>query len=180
MKYSYAIFVLAAISIVSACHEARDQNKIIRQVLCNGMIEKTAEIINTTVEDGYPCGVSFEKGEVYVQSTLPVEKKYELKIIDIHSRKIKKSVYLSMGDFQSPSDFFNPSYIEYLEHRYYVLDQFHKIIVYNENFDYLYTSIFHELRRSLDFFLGRYFFQEKWYSDCLRSISCTAFSFWYI
>ncbi|MDQ1349933.1 MAG: hypothetical protein QG657_234 [Acidobacteriota bacterium] len=152
MKYIYILLVLVIVPFVSTCHKEADQIKITQQVLFKELNEKSVEIIDTTVEDGYPCGVSFEKGEVYVHATLPVDRKYEIKIIDIDSKKTKRSVYLPMGDFQAPGSFFNPSYIEYLNHRYYIIDQFHKIIAYNENFEYLYTSMFQELRRSMDFF----------------------------
>lgn len=72
MKNVYILFVLVIVPLVSTCHKEADQIKITGQVLFKELNEKSVEIIDTTVEDGYPCGVSFEKGEVYLKSTFPV------------------------------------------------------------------------------------------------------------
>ncbi len=56
MKYVYILFVLVIMPLVSTCHKTEDQIKITQQVLFKELNEKSVELIDTTVEDGYPCG----------------------------------------------------------------------------------------------------------------------------
>ena len=148
MKYLWIL--LAAVALLSACNKT--ENKIAHKVIFKKFNEQPVEVINTTFEEGFVCGVSFERNEVYVQSIFPINRNHLINIIDINTGTTKKKVELPTGDFQGPGKFSNPSYIQYLGRGYYVVDQFHKIVVYDEHFKYLFTSMFKENRRSIDFF----------------------------
>ncbi|UCH94935.1 MAG: hypothetical protein JSV88_32425 [Candidatus Aminicenantes bacterium] len=102
--------------------------------------------------EGYLIGVSWERNEVYVNSILPVDNKCITMIIDPMTGEEKKSIGFFLGDPQSPTHFASPSYIEYLDKKYYVFDHIYKIVVYDTNFNYLYTSMHYNLRIFVDFY----------------------------
>lgn len=114
--------------------------------------EYNVEIIETKTIEGFPLGTNFERGETYVDSTIRPPRKFLVKIVDIGSGETKKSIELTAGDFQSPVEYFSPVHVEYIDNRSYIVDQFEKIVAYDENFNHLYSSMFHQLRFFIDFY----------------------------
>jgi hypothetical protein len=114
--------------------------------------EAGIEIIDQKTIEGYLTGVSWEKNEIYVNSLLPVDNKCITRIIDPRAGGAGKNVGFPLGDSQSPILFTEPSYIEYLDGKYYVFDHLYKIVVYDNEFNYLYTSMYYSHRIFGDFY----------------------------
>ncbi|MCP5049606.1 MAG: hypothetical protein GY940_20720 [bacterium] len=110
------------------------------------------EMINTVKHEGYIIGSNFDREEVYIQAFSPVKGKYALVIADIRTGEVKKEMPLTKGGFEGPTDFYNPSYMQFVNGNYLLVDQFHKIMVYDEQLNYRYTNMFYKLRYFIDFF----------------------------
>jgi hypothetical protein len=73
-------------------------------------------------------------------------------IIDTDTGKVKRKFLLRSGTFQSPTDCYNPNYMQFLNDRYYVVDHSDKILIFDKDLNYLYSSMFHGFRYYIDFF----------------------------
>lgn len=104
------------------------------------------------IVEGFPIGADFERGMAYIKSILRSKRSFLIKIIDIESLNASKNVELPAGDFQSPTEYFSPVHVEFIDNRYYVVDQFEKIVVYDHDFNHLYSSMYHQLRFFIDLF----------------------------
>lgn len=102
--------------------------------------------------EGFPIGISIEKGELYVRAEIRPGGKYLIHIVSLDDFSINRDIELTAGDFQSPVEYFSPSHIQWLDNRYYIIDQFEKIVVYDRNFKHLYSSMYNHLRYFVDLF----------------------------
>lgn len=132
----------------------------VTQVEFNGFKERTVEMRHTVKFEGYIMGADLNRNEIYIQGVPKLKRMHNILIADIQTGKIKKEKPVPMGTLQSPAGFFNPSYMQYLEGRYFIIDQFHKILVYDEQLNYLYTNMFAMHRFIVDFYSegGKTFF----------------------
>lgn len=115
-------------------------------------IEKEVEIIETKKIEGYPIGSDLNRGEVYIVSELKSSRKFLIKIVNIETGEIKKFLEIKAGDFHSPTEFYNPSHVQYVNGSFYVMDQYEKIVVFDEDLNYSYSSMFHAIRKFVDIF----------------------------
>lgn len=147
----FAVFLVCALTTMSCKARKHDISSV--QVVNAAINEVPIDITGKQTIAGYLKGVSWDKNEVYALKLYPEEGKYIIKIIDPQSGVETKSIGLPIGDPQSPTDFEDPSYIEYMDGKYYVIDQNHKIVVYDAGFNYLYASMLHRtLRVFVDFY----------------------------
>jgi hypothetical protein len=163
MKIFTVLILLLGFMIMVSC---KGRKHIVQDVhIIDADIKETyIEIIDKKTIEGYLLGVSWEKNEIYVDSLVPVDNKCITRVIDPQTGKNKTKVGFPLGDPQSPSLFTNPSYIEYLDGKYYVFDHLYKIVVYDNNFNYLDTGMFYNRRNFVDFYTynnGVYFLFGK-------------------
>ncbi len=114
--------------------------------------EQRIEIINTFKYEGFVIGSDFKREEVYIQALSAVKGKYSVVIADIRTGEVKKEMHLKQGGFDGPNKFYSPSYMQYVKGNYLIVDQFHKIMVYDEDLNYRCTNMFFMLRFFIDFF----------------------------
>lgn len=114
--------------------------------------ENAVEIIGRKTIAGYLKGVNLDKSEVYISMLYPEKNNHIIKIIDLQAMGEVKIIGFPKGDPQSPNEFEDPSYIEYLDGKYYVLDHINKIVTYDASFKYLYTGMFFSHRIFIDFY----------------------------
>ncbi len=150
MKVKILLFLLAT-SLLVSCEKAINTTN---QINDTDLILNEAEIIETKVYKGILLGVNFDRNEIYVQNSPIGENTYDIEIIDTKEEKTIKTLKLRRGDFQSPTDVYSPSYMQFLNNRYYIIDQFHKILVFDQNLNYLHTRMFKDAkpRYFIDFF----------------------------
>lgn len=129
------------------------------------LTEKDIEWNNTRTLKQTILGCDFDRDEVYIAAEPGTRDSHIIRIIDLFSFQVKKELTLPRGSFESPSDFYNPTYMQFLDGRYYIIDQFEKYVVFDERFNRLYHSIFafqqyYKIRRFIDFYGtgGRVFF----------------------
>jgi hypothetical protein len=149
MRNIVLLLLMAGIIIFyNACQkDAPSQNAIEFHGLKVKEIETNEKMI-----EGFPTGIDFDRKILFVESTLQAKRKFLIKLIDWNSFEIKNSIELPAGDYQSPTEYFNPVHIEFIDNRYYVVDQFEKIVVYDKKFNHLYSSMYHQLRFFIDIF----------------------------
>jgi hypothetical protein len=147
IKRLYIITAILALIMIPSCQK----NPTIRNDLKadNGLKINEIEITENILE-GFPIGADFKIGLAYVKSDIRSKRAFLIKIIDIDRLNILKTVELPAGDFQSPTEYFSPVHVEFIDNRYYVVDQFEKIVVYDQNFNHLYSSMYHQLRFFID------------------------------
>ncbi len=93
-------------------------------------------------------GFNVERNEFYILDyiTEVVKKNIILTVYDIDTMKEKKKVRLKMGPFMAPGRFSTPLYdVSYFNGKYYVFEG--KISVFDENFDFKYTTFVADLRK---------------------------------
>ena len=115
-------------------------------------IEKEVEILETKKLAGYPIGCDLNRGEVYIVSELKSSRKFLIKIVNIETGEIKRDFEINAGDFRSPTEFYNPSHVQYVNGNFYVIDQYEKFVVFDEDLNYSYSSMFHAVRKFVDIF----------------------------
>ena len=150
MKVKILLFLLV-VSLLVSCEKAIDTTN---QIKDTDLILNEAKIIETKVYKGVFRGVNFDRNEIYILTPPTGENTHNIEIIDIRDDKTLKTIKLRRGDFQSPTDVYDPSYMQFLNNRYYIIDQFHKILVFDQNLNYLYTRMFKgdNCRYFIDFF----------------------------
>lgn len=151
----YLVCTLTIMSCNGGKHDASTA-----QAVNAAIHETTIEIAGGITIAGYLMGVNLDKNEVYVLMLYPEKHKYIVKIIDPQSGAETKSIGFLMGDIQSPTDFEGPSYIAYLDGKYYVIDQNQKIVAYNAGFNYLYAGM---LPRTVRVFVDFYTYNNNVY-----------------
>ncbi len=153
----WALSLLIVLSITISCGKAPDNSFKISDV---NLHIKDIEIIKTKTFEGLLLGGDFDRNEIFVQLTLYPDSDYSIGIIDIETENQKKTFSLRKGGLQSPSDLFNPTYMQFLDNRYYLVDWFDKILIFDYELTYLYTNMFHISRYFVDFYTknGELFF----------------------
>jgi len=82
----------------------------------------------------------------------PEDGTHFLGIFDITAGKMKKKIPLRRGGFQSPTDCYSPRHMQFVNGRYFLVDQWDKILVFDKDFNHLFSSMFHQFRYFIDFF----------------------------
>jgi hypothetical protein len=146
-----AFFLIMLLVILLSCKEKSVENKI----EFHGLNERKIEIVNEVKFEGFISGADFEHNELYIQSIHKLKRVIRMLIVDIDEGKIKMEKHLSIGAQESPTDFFNPAFMQRLGDRYFIIDQYRKIACYDSRFEYLFTNMFNKHRYFLDFFLNK-------------------------
>lgn len=147
MKKILLIFIL--LIAFSHCKEHIIETKTVDFDTLN---VKQIHFIDTKTVMGFPVGIDCERGYAFVQSQLKAERKFVIKIVDLGSGEIVDKLELTAGDFQSPTEFFGPNHIQFINDHYFVVDQFEKIAVFDNKFNHVYSSMFHQMRYFIDIF----------------------------
>jgi hypothetical protein len=165
-----AVIIFSGIILIS-CNSNQGNPSVI--VIDNVKInEIDVDVINKKMVFGYLRGVNFNRSEVFIEELIPEDRKYVIRVLDVHTGEEKNRIRLQMGDFQSPGDFAMSVYIQFLDEKYFILDGLFKIVVFDNNFKYLFTSMFDHHRYFLDFYshgeniyflLGKKMYLEKEY-----------------
>jgi hypothetical protein len=145
----WALSLLIVLSITISCGKAPDNSFNISNV---NLDIKDIEIIKTKTFEGLLLGGDFDRNEIFIQLTLYPDSNHSIGIIDIETENQKKTFSLRKGGVQSPTDLNNPTYMQFLDNRYYLVDWFDKILVFDYELTYLYTNMFHISRYFIDFY----------------------------
>lgn len=142
--------------VILACKKAPDN---ISQISKVDLRVKDIEIVSTKMFEGFLLGTDFDRNELYFKSLYP-DDFHSIGIVDIETGNILKILKCRKGGLQSPTDLYDPSYVQFLDNRYYLVDWSHKILVFDHNLSYLYTNIFQIDRYFIDFYKrnGKLFF----------------------
>jgi len=141
------LFLIIVVNIFACTRKQTDSFSI----KVTDLINKDVDIIETRKISGFPIGCNFNTNDIYIRLSQFNDDTHTIGIFNISTGKIEHTFSRPKGGFQSPGDFFNPTYMEYFNKRYYVVDWFFKILVFNSNNDYLYTKMFKDSKQ-------RYFF----------------------
>lgn len=148
------IVFFAILMCAFAAISCNGQKHDVSTVQINAAVKEMAlDITGRKTIEGYLRGVNPDKNEVYVSMIYPEKNNHIVKIINPQTGDEAKSIRFPRGDPQSPTDFEEPSFIEYLDGKYYVLDHIDKIVAYDSGFKYLYTGMFYNHRIFIDFYI---------------------------
>lgn len=145
------IFLISSFVLNFSCEKSSSNINIIKN---SDLVFEEIEIFDTKAYEGNLLGVHWDRNEAYIY-TPPVEKKaHTISVVDFEQDKIIKSLDLQVGTMESPTDVFSPSYMTYLETRYYLIDQYFKILIFDQNLSYLHTIMLRDqmYRCFVDFF----------------------------
>jgi hypothetical protein len=149
------LFLLLMVNLVmNACigSNSTSNKGNLHHIIDADIKNKDIEIIDLKSIDGYLTGVSWEKNEIYVDSSSVSHNRCLIRILNPLTGEEKKKISFPRGDPQSPTHFSSPSYIEYLDGEYYVFDHIYKIVAYDIRFNYLFTGMFYNRRIFVDFY----------------------------
>jgi hypothetical protein len=123
-----------------------------KSIIFNGLNEKKIVIKKEKLFPGIPVGAEFNSSEIYVKDDLKKKGRFSIRVIDPERIDVKKEIELTAGDFNSPTEFFSPVQVQLIDDRYYVFDQFEKIVVFDHQFNHIHSSMFHQVRFFIDLF----------------------------
>jgi len=152
MKKIIILLILAtSIAVLTGCgkNKSIDADFFVSDIKLQ---EKEIKITKTHFVQEFLTGCDFNRNEIYVETAPKSRDKIFIQIIDIETGTVKKELPVRRGGFQSPTDFYNPTYMEFLGGKYYIVDQMEKIVVFDEKFNYLYSNMFSKHRCFLDLF----------------------------
>ncbi len=150
MQKINSVLLVIIIFFTLSCNKVQDLSEYKGETI----VAKEAEIkaIEPKLEEvalyGEKCqfgGVSQEKKEYYIIDYLSEIKDdfYLLKVYDLDTLKLKKTVKLKFGDYMAPNEYKGlVSGVKYLNGKYYIFNQ--KISMLDENFKYLDCTFFRE------------------------------------
>jgi hypothetical protein len=137
--------------MMSSCMQKQNGKTQIKDV---DFVTKDIEITGTNIFKGILLGSDFRKNEIYIRLTHDADDPQTIGIVDIQKGEIIKTFSRRKGGWHSPIDFFTPTYMQFLDNRYYVVDWFFKIMVFDSELTYLYTTMFRDskIRYFIDFY----------------------------
>ncbi|MBL7129763.1 MAG: hypothetical protein ISS16_12390 [Ignavibacteria bacterium] len=154
---SIVLFLSVSIMLVSCKKQKTEQ-----EINTTNLKIKDTEIIGTKMFKGFFLGADFSRNEMYIRLSKFRDDTHTVGIIDLQTEKIKKTFSLRRGAFEAPGEFSNPTYMQFLDSRYYIVDWFFKIMVFEHELTYLYTTMFRDskIRYFFDFYKknGEFFF----------------------
>jgi hypothetical protein len=103
---------------------------------------------------GQLLGMSRERSEYYVWDNVEseIEEKMVIYIRSMKDGALKKTVYLKKGDCAAPNELCAPTFLQFHDGKFFIYDVNHKIVVYDKDFNYLYSSRYYQSRHFVDFF----------------------------
>lgn len=154
MKYLIRMVFVIGLIIITTAGCGNGEKEVMPGITMQSDVlrEYQPEINVLKMYEGFPIGISIGKEELYVKAEIRPKGKYLIHIVSLKDYSITRNVELIAGDFQSPVEYFAPSHMEWLDNRYYIIDQFEKIVVYDGNFKHLYSSMYNHLRYFVDLF----------------------------
>jgi len=107
--------------------------------------EKTFEALSI-------LGYDFNNKELYLNMATGNFEHHLLGVFDVDDIKKERKIKISKGTTQSPSDCYFPTYMQHENGKYYIVDQYDKIMVFDENFKFVRSSMFNKFRYFIDFY----------------------------
>jgi len=146
------LFIIVVVSIVTLSCGAKKQEE--KKILIGdvNIKLKVLENIDQKKVDGSILGADFKRKHVYIRELLPENRNHIIRLVDITNGKVVQRVPLRAGDFQSPDEFSEPTHIQYLDGKYYIFDHNDKIVVFDDKFHRLNSSMIHGSRSFVDFY----------------------------
>jgi len=143
--------LLVVIIMMSSCMQKQNSKTQVKDV---DFVIKDVEITGTKIFKGRLLGSDFRKNEIYIHLTHQADDPQTIGIVDIQKGEIIKTLSRRKGGWHSPIDFYTPTYMQFLDNRYYVVDWFFKILVFDSELTYLYTTMFRDskIRYFIDFY----------------------------
>ena len=113
-----------------------------------------AGVVTLDSSPGQLLGMSRERAEYYVwdQMESEIEEKTIIYIRSMKDGSLKKTVYLEKGDCSAPNEFCGPTFIQFHDGKFFIFDVDKKIVVFDEDFNVLYSSRYYQGRHFVDFF----------------------------
>ena len=119
--------------------------------VCQGL---TGEVVTLDASSGQLIGMSRERLEYYVWDEVEseIEEKVVIYIRSMKDGSLKKTVHLKKGDCAAPIELCAPTIIQYHDDKFFIYDVNKKIVVFDKDFQYLYSSRHYQSRHFVDFF----------------------------
>jgi len=154
MKIKTKVISIALILSVSIIYVSCGQKEVEEQISITNLKIMDVDIISTKTFQAHPLGVDFGRKEIYFRLSSFYDDPHTIGIVDIQTGEIIRSFNVRKGGFETPGDFYNPTYMRFLDNRYFVVDWFFKILAFDNNLTYLYTTMFRDskLRYFFDFY----------------------------
>lgn len=146
--------LILTLLLLAACAEQNKHDAVTGAIKAPALSEFHNPVLNTADWPGVCIGVCFDKMEMYLNEPCAAKDFFTLKIVSLDTGIVTRTIQLPRGEENSPTHYYSPSFVQFLDHHYYIIDQYHKILVYDENFTWKYSSMFLLLRRSINFFLN--------------------------
>jgi hypothetical protein len=168
MKIKYLLIILILILLFLVfCSGGNDKpvsqdsakEKTVKKKDFNPVMNKV-KIKESTIYNGFLLSSSPEDNRFYVETPSTVkDKTFLLSVINKENGRIEKKVQLNKADFLSEADvdnnspvYYPPSYIRYLDNRYYIAGRLSKLVTLDRNFNPLYASMFQRSRYFISIF----------------------------
>ncbi len=155
MNFKIVLVLLLAVllpTLVSCGKEKTPPLKETAQLKFDTLKIHEPHLSDLLTTEGHIFGNCSEKGEAYVQRFSRKTKTFTVDVIDLAKGTVRQTVQLTAGDRQAPGAFFSPTYMQRLDDNYIIIDQFHKISIFDQRVQHLYTNMYTAQRFFIDFF----------------------------
>lgn len=154
MKINMKVISIALILSFLIIYISCGQKEIEEQIKITNLKIKDIDIIETKTFKGCPLGVDFNKEEIYIRTSRYNDDRHVIGVMDTQTGETIRTLNVRRGSFQSPGEFYTATYMQFLDNRYYVVDWFFKILVFDKDFTNLYTTMFKDSKQRyfIDFY----------------------------
>ncbi|MCP4213085.1 MAG: hypothetical protein GY765_00445, partial [bacterium] len=145
-----SVMVLSVLHLLSCSNSSAPLEPDVK--IGNVAIKHTPVTFNDKkVIPGYLNGVDFTKGIVFIERPFPDKRKWTIDLFTLDSHKLIRTLRLASGSFESPTLFYGPHHYENIGDKYVIVDQIHKFVFFDRDFNHLFSSRFHCYRFFVDF-----------------------------
>jgi hypothetical protein len=150
LKFSILLItILIAILTMIGCSRTYEMNKgdvegevIVKAIDVPQIKNYDIETMNTIKVSRLVMGGNLHLNEIFVKESNREKNLSLIRVVDIETGNIKNEVTLQGGNFDSPTHFYSPSHIEKVGGNFYIVDQRHKVVCFDENFKRQFTMRF--------------------------------------
>jgi hypothetical protein len=163
MKLKISSILLILVAMVG-CFKADKLDKgviegkiIVNKIDVGTIKEHDIEILDTIKVSRMLLGGDLQRNAIYVEESNRDKNTSDIKLIDIDTGNVKKEWTLQGGSVDSPTHVYSISHVQKSGDCFYVVDQIHKFLCFDDAFKRLYTTRFTAnpnagMRSFIDFF----------------------------
>jgi len=140
MRRNSFCLIVVLIVLIGGCHKGEDITKMnykTVEVKAQNTVLHDTSVTEKSIYRNQYGGITEDRNEFYILDYLSQQenKKILLKVMDIQSNEVKRTISLNLGNPAAPNEFKPPiGRVSYFNEKYYIFN--YKVSIFSEKFDY--------------------------------------------